>query len=174
MNLKAEAQCLSKQRETRDNFARCSSRKAFSLFEVVLALAIFGIAMAMLGNIVSNGATAAIEARDLARAQIMCESKMAEVMLNPAGPQPIPDVTLESNDTLRQWQYSVASMPAPMAGMVAVTVKVASVATDPSIIPVQYSLTRWIIDPSMDLQGMEDEAAAVAAEDDESTMESGS
>ncbi|QDS89888.1 hypothetical protein EC9_40890 [Rosistilla ulvae] len=141
-------------------------RAGFSLFEIILALAIFGVAMAMLGNIVSNGAKAAIEARDLARAQIMCESKMAEVMLNTAGPQPISNVSLQSSDTLRQWEYSVLTEPAPMSGMVAVQVNVQSVSQDASVLPVEFTLTRWIIDPAMDLQGLEDEAAALAAEAD--------
>lgn len=148
-------------------------RPGFSLFEIILALAIFGVAMAMLGNIVSNGAKAAIESRDLARAQIMCESKMAEVLLNSAGPQPLANVTLESHDTLRQWQYSVLTEPAAIAGMVAVQVTVTSVANDPSVIPVEFSLTRWIVDPALDLQGQEDEAAALAAEAEATTSGAG-
>ncbi|QDV70230.1 hypothetical protein Poly24_39490 [Rosistilla carotiformis] len=147
-------------------FHKTILRTGFSLFEIILAIAIFGIAMAMLGNIVSNGAKAAIEARDLARAQIMCESKMAEVMLNSAGPQPIANVSLESNDTLRQWEYSVLTEPAPMSGMVSVQVRVQSVSQDASVVPVDFTLTRWIIDPAMDLQGLEDEAAALAAEEE--------
>ncbi|MEZ6087982.1 MAG: prepilin-type N-terminal cleavage/methylation domain-containing protein [Pirellulaceae bacterium] len=136
----------------------------FSLFEIILALAIFGIAIAALGNIVTLGAKAAIESRDLAYAQIMCQSKMAEIMLNPAGPQPIAQVSLQSNDTLRQWEYSVVTMPAPVPGMVAVTVTVQTANVDASVTPVQYTLTRWIVDPALDLQGLEDEAAAESDE----------
>lgn len=137
-------------------------RPGFSLLEVILALAIFGVAMAMLGNILSNGARAAIESRDLARAQVLCESKMAEVLLNSAGPQPISEVPLESTDTFRQWQYSVQTMPAPMSGMLAVKVSVALVPSDPSVLPVEFSLVRWIIDPALDLQALEDQEQADA------------
>ena len=132
----------------------------FSLFEIILAIAIFGVAMGILGNIVSTGATAAIESRDLGRAQILCESKLAEVLLNPEGPQPVNDAALETTDTLRQWTYSVFTEPSAMQGMVLVRLTVKSVAVDESASPVEFSLTRWIVDPALDLQGLEDEAAA--------------
>lgn len=143
------------------------TNRGFSLLEIILALAIFGVAMAMLGNIVSNGATAAIEARDLARAQILCESKMAEVLLLDGGPQSINEIPLDCSDTLRQWQHSVSAAPAQVSGMLSVSVMVESIATDPSVIPVRFVLTRWIVDPALELQAAEDEAAAEAEVSDE-------
>ncbi len=139
-------------------------RPGFSLLEVILALAIFGVAMAMLGNILSNGARAAIESRDLARAQVLCESKMAEILLNSAGPQAMSEVALESTDTLRQWQYSVQTEPAPLSGMLAVKVSVALMPSDASVQPVEFSLVRWIIDPALDVQALEDQEQADAEE----------
>lgn len=146
-------------------FRKALVRRGFSLFEIVLALAIFGVAMAMLTNIISNGATAAIESRDLARAQMFAESKMAEVLLNPAGPQALTDAQLESTDTLRQWTYTVFTEQAPIVGMLVVRVTVKAGTDSDQELPVQFALTRWIIDPALDLQGLEDEAAALAEEE---------
>ena len=58
---------------------RARRRGGFSLLEVILALAILVAALAVLGELVRSGVRNAQMARDLSRAQVLCESKLGEV-----------------------------------------------------------------------------------------------
>ena len=60
-----------------------------SLLEVMLALAILGGALAVIGELTRLGARSAETARDLTRAQRYCENKMAEVSAGLVTPQAI-------------------------------------------------------------------------------------
>lgn len=149
---------------------RLSSRQrrdGFSLLEILLALAILGGSLAVLSQIVDIGVTAAREARDLSVARILCQSKIAEILLDgTAGisPQSIPPTPLESFDSesMSAFTYQVEVNPAPLDGLLAIRVSVVAgeLSGGPPI--AEYSLTRWMIDPLLGLEAaeMEEEAAA--------------
>ena len=57
-----------------------SYREGITLLEIVLSLALIAIAMTLLAQLVSIGNRAAQYARDTSKAQLYCESVMAEVV----------------------------------------------------------------------------------------------
>ena len=148
-------------------------RDGFSLLEILLALAILGGSLAALGQIVAIGASAAREARDLSIARILCQTKLAEVMLDAAAgisPQSVPPSPLESfdSDSLTVFSYQIEVEPAPLDGLLAVRVSVDALDSDGGPPVARHSLTRWLVDPLLGLEEaeMEEEAAAAAAEEE--------
>jgi hypothetical protein len=65
--------------------SRCA-RRGLSLMEAMLSLAILGGALAAIGELIRLGARAAEEARDLTKAQLICDSIMGEVVAGIAKP----------------------------------------------------------------------------------------
>jgi hypothetical protein len=61
-------------------------RRGLSLMEAMLSLAILGGALATIGELIRMGARAAEEARDLTKAQLICDSIMGEVVAGIAKP----------------------------------------------------------------------------------------
>jgi type II secretion system protein I len=85
-------------------------RTAFTLLEVILALSILVVSMAVLGELVRSGLISAQRARDLSRATLLCEGKLAEVtaMAGTAEPQAISSAPFETEySDFGQWLYSV-------------------------------------------------------------------
>ena len=125
-----------------------SAHHGLSLLEVLLALAILGGALVTIGELHSLGRRAGVQARDLTTAQILCESKLAEIVagITPTESvlqQPLGDETLEDSS----WLYSIESQEASQPGLLAVQV---TVEQDPKQIgrPVRFSLVRWVVDPN--------------------------
>ncbi len=126
---------------------RLHPRQAFSLLEVILALAILAGAVAVLGQLGRSGLENARLARDLTLAQLYCESKMAEIAagLSPVDAQE--GVPFEDTDEpAADWTYTVEVNPTGQDGLLEVRVIVSQ---DPAveIRPVEYSLVRWMADP---------------------------
>ena len=131
-------------------------RDAFSLLEVILALAILTGAIAALGEAVRMGMRNAQVARDATRAQLLCESKMAEISSGFTPPTSVSGAAFESMETLGQtpmadldlWTYSVATETLDEDGLMEITV---TVTQDPAkaLRPVQFKLVRWMIDPTI-------------------------
>jgi prepilin-type N-terminal cleavage/methylation domain-containing protein len=145
-------------------------RNGFSLLEILLSLAILGGSLAVLVQIVGIGTTAAIEARALSNCRILCQTKLAEVLLNgTAGisPQSVPESPLESFDSTSvvPYVYAVEIMPGAFDGMLVVRVSVNALDPNNGAPIAQYSLTRWMIDPLLGLEEaeLEEEAAKEAA-----------
>ncbi|NUQ64425.1 MAG: type II secretion system minor pseudopilin GspI [Pirellulales bacterium] len=124
------------------------ARQAFSLLEIILALAILAGAVAVLGQLSNAGFENARLARDLTLAQLYCESKMAEIVagLSPVeAQQGVPFEDTEDPAAL-EWTYTVEVNPAAQDGLLEVRV---TVSQDPAVHakPVEYSLVRWMADP---------------------------
>ena len=121
-------------------------RAALSLLEVILALTILSIAMALLGELVSIGARSGASARELTRAQLYCESKMAEYSAGLSVPV---STSATEYETDAEWEYSVDVQTMGSGGLIAVTVTMQeSSENDPQ--PVSYSMTRWMPDPNVE------------------------
>jgi len=131
-----------------------AQRRGFSLLEVILALAILLGAVAVLGELARLTLENARIARDQARAQLLCESKLAEILAGIAPPEPVEGAPAETTDDLGlsaepEWLYSVEMEPAEQEGLVAVRVRVYQ-DLPPEKRPVEFSLVRWMIDPGVE------------------------
>jgi prepilin-type N-terminal cleavage/methylation domain-containing protein len=121
-------------------------RRGFSLMEVILSIAILAAATVLLGELTRFGMRNAAAARDLTQAQLLCDSKLNEIV---AGLVPADGVSGanfdETYDPDKEWTYSIASSVLDdVTGLTAVTVTV-SQTLEPRMKPVQFSLTRWMI-----------------------------
>ncbi len=147
--------------------ARVFARKirGFSLLEVILAIAILAGAIAVLGEVARLGMRNASRARDLAQAQLLCESKLAEIL---AGIEPAESVEGVSFETglSPEWLYSIETAVVDPAGLLEVRVTVEQ-DLPPEKQPVRCALVRWMVDPAVivseDVAASAEEAAAESA-----------
>lgn len=147
---------------------RSNRRHGFSLLEILLSLAILGGALAVLSQIVGTGGDASRNARELSMARLLCQSKMAELLVSKVQPVAVPSTPLPSPDSESdtQFNYMVEVGQAPMAGLLMVRISVDAVSLDGGLPIASYSISRWLIDPLLGLEQAEaDEAAAKAAEE---------
>jgi uncharacterized membrane protein YgcG len=139
--------------------------------EVVLALAILVGAMAVLGELLSLGGRHAREAAESATAQILCESKLAEIVAGILPPTAVATTPCESDP---EWQYSVTVDSTSETGLLSVRVTVIEAAV--SVHPVEYSMTRWLLDPNYvaEKQAELDAASTSSSSTSSSSSSSGS
>jgi len=137
-------------------------RRGFSMLEILLALAILGGSLAVLSQIVGTGADSAAAARDLAMAQLICQSKLAETILTGTTPVTIPPTPTSAPDSeaTTAFSYAVEVAAAPTPGMLAIRVSVEAGGDNGGVSTASYSLTRWIIDPALGLAQAEADAKA--------------
>ena len=147
---------------------RCgSTRKGFSLLEILLALAILGGSLALLSRIAETGTSAAREARDLSVARILTQSKLSELLLDSmstgVSPQSVAPTLVESFDSqsTTPFYYGVDVQPAPLDGLLAIKVTVE--AQNPNDGPplARYSVVRWMVDPALGLEQAEADEEAM-------------
>ncbi|MGB7329552.1 MAG: prepilin-type N-terminal cleavage/methylation domain-containing protein [Rubripirellula sp.] len=141
-------------------------RNGFSLLEILLALAILGGAMAMLSQIAETGTSAAREARDLSVARLMCQSKLSETLLDVASgisPQTVLTTPLASFDSgsMTSFNYSLEVQPGQMDGLLILRITVVAESPNGGPALATYSLTRWVVDPTLGLEAAEAEAEAL-------------
>jgi len=126
-------------------------RPAFSLLEVILALAILAGAVVVLGELARQGLESTRIARDLTYAQLLCESKLAEVVAGAELPEPVQDMPLTTIEVPSSslWLYSIDVMETGEQGLISVWV---TVTQDPTTErrPVRCTLVRWMVDPYAD------------------------
>ena len=125
-------------------------RRGLSLLEVMLAIAILGGALAVIGELIRIGARNAEAARDTATAQRLCETKMAEIAAGLLLPEPVTSAPVEDYCQPDEWLYSVQVEQVNSEGMIAVWV---TVEQNPSVVsrPVSFTLVRWMMDPQVAL-----------------------
>lgn len=120
------------------------ARRGLSLLEVILAIAIFGAALAIIGELVRIGNVNAAAARDLSDGQRICSNVMNEIAAGITPPEPVSGATCVEDET---WLYSVIAEPTDVTGLLSVTV---TVEQDPQYVsrPHSFSLVRWVVDPA--------------------------
>jgi type II secretory pathway pseudopilin PulG len=124
---------------------RCAG---LSLLEVILAIAILGGCMAVIGELIRLGARQAEEARELTVAQLLCESTLEEIAAGVIAPEPVGDVPFELDP---RWSYSIEVSSLDTPELLQVTVMAQQIDGSREI-PLSYTLTRWILDPSVELE----------------------
>lgn len=97
------------------------SRSAMSLLEVILAIAILGTSMTIIGQLFYSGYRSAVKARNLGDATMICDSVMAELAAGSLDPS-----SNSSGDALGfpGWNYTVDSVDSDTAGLLLSTVSV--------------------------------------------------
>ena len=124
------------------------TRRGLSLLEVMLALAILGLSLATIGELLRVGSRNAEMARDLTTAQILCETKMAEIVCGMLPAMTTTDSPIVDAGSGNDWLYAVETQPvAGQDGLLAVRVIVQQ---NPEFVfrPASFALVRWIIDPN--------------------------
>ena len=122
-----------------------SSRAAFSLIEVLLAMAILLLALVAIAQLVGIGSDGGLQARFTMRGTRLAETKMAEIE---AGVIPLDSAaqggSFEGDDSAWTWTGEVQPSTAPNLYQVTVTVK-----RDFRGTPFEITLARLMFDPAM-------------------------
>lgn len=124
------------------------SRSGFSLLEVVLALAILTAAVAILGELIRSGLRNAQLARDLSKAELLCESTIYQIESGFLPPQPAQRAQIDQEPG---WFYSIEneSTGSPtQSGLLRLRVTV-ELNPDQQKRPTKFSVVRWMRDPSL-------------------------
>ena len=98
-----------------------SRRDGLSLLEVILAIAILGTSMAIIGQVFFAGYRSAVKARDLSDATILCDSVMAELA---AGSIDFESTSGATIPNIPGWEYSVETVQSDVSGLLLTTVAV--------------------------------------------------
>ncbi|MCY2980241.1 MAG: prepilin-type N-terminal cleavage/methylation domain-containing protein [Planctomycetota bacterium] len=126
-------------------------RSGLSLLEVILALAILAMSVALLSQITKQSTDNGLMAQRLATAQMLCESKMSEVLAGaiPLTATPWTPIT----DSLRNgnWNYQIQTVTAQQKDMVGVRLSVTDQPDTTTENPELFFIVRWMIDPNLGL-----------------------
>jgi len=139
----------------------------------MLALAILGGAIVVLGEAGRFALENARVARDLATAQLLCETKLAEIVCGMELPDPVQGALLAPGTSpgAPAWLYSIETASIDQQGLLAVQVTV-SQDLPPEKRPIECTLVRWMIDPEAEL--LWEEASTTSEESASSGSSSGS
>ena len=124
-----------------------AGRGGLTLFEVILSLAILGVAVAVIAQAAWSGLENARMAGELVQAELLAENVMAELLSGIRPLESTQESPFEEDDSLEdveQWIYSVDITPAEIEGMLEARVSVRANNDRPR--KVSYSLVRWILD----------------------------
>jgi hypothetical protein len=121
------------------------SPTAFTLLEIILALAILAGSLAALGEVMRLADQNAAMTRDETQAQILAASIMDELL---AGARPLTAVTRQVFDPVwdPQWLYSVAWDQTALEELVLLRVVVEQ-QLEARLEPVRFELVRWLPNP---------------------------
>ena len=144
-------------------------RSGISLLEILLALAILGGSLAVLSRIAETGTSAAREARELSVARILCQTKLSELLIDSTSgitPQSVAPTPMEAFDSqsTTPFYYSVEVQPAPMDGLLTIRVTVEALDANGGPPVARYSLVRWMVDPALGLEQLEEEEEMIREE----------
>jgi type II secretory pathway pseudopilin PulG len=116
--------------------------------EVILALAILTGALAALGEVARNTMQNVTVDSVLTRAEMLCESKLAEIVSGMTPPQPAQGTLTYDGQELGDpgWQYTLEVDPIDSQGLVAVRITVQQ-DLPAERHPVEFSLVRWMTTP---------------------------
>jgi type II secretory pathway pseudopilin PulG len=134
-------------------------RPAFSLLEVVIAVAIFLLSLVAIGQIISLSSDRALETQQQDQANLLCQAKLAEVLVGAeplvaAGFQPFAQQDSEGPP----WQWALECEQGDIAGLWNVKVVVQYDRIDGKRI--EARLSQMILDPSLRGSTMDKPASA--------------
>lgn len=143
-----------------------SRSSAFTLLEVILALAILAGAVAVLSEVMSIASRSATDAQAESEAQLLAVSVMDEML---AGALPLTMQTKQplETDAAIPWVYSVTLSETKLAGLTSVEVLVEQ-DTEQQFRPVRYRLVRWFASDSVESEAAPEATESAATGDAES------
>lgn len=139
-------------------------KAGFSLLEVILAMAILAGSIAVLGEASRLALRNAEIARDLARAQLLCESKLAEITTGIIAAEDVGKTAFDATTTASidpnepAWLYSIETQPTDEDGLISVRVTVTR-DLPAGQHPVSFSLVRWMPDPDATISADSDQGS---------------
>lgn len=145
------------------------SRRGISLFEVVLALAIFTGAMTAIAQILRTGSRAAVRAQLESEAVLLCERRMNEVV---SGVLPLEGVDHAPFDNRSNWFWTLTLSDSGVVNLLKLEVSVEH-AGDNGTNRVGYRLTRLMRDPQVYVDAANAEAATATTGSSSSSSSGG-
>ena len=100
---------------------RSPTRRGLTLLEVLLSVAILGLALAVIGNLTGGGVRAALRCEHDAEAATRCQSQL-DLLL--AGAAPLRDSRWQPCEDDARWEWSVSIEPGVTPTVAKVTVAV--------------------------------------------------
>lgn len=125
-------------------FRANKSRSGFSLLEVILAIAILGGSMVVIGHGFFLGYRSVRNARMIGTGNRLADSAMAEIAAGAVEPSSVSSKPIVGEEG---WTYSIEVENAPVPGLLSTVVTVENTRFQPNV---RVSLTRLIIDPNYD------------------------
>jgi general secretion pathway protein I len=120
-------------------------RSAFSLLEVVLALAIFLLSIVAIGQIISLASDNALEVQQQDQANLLCQAKLAEVLI---GAEPLTSSSgLSAFQESPDWQWRMECDQAEITGLWNVRIFVQYERSDGK--KIEARLSQMVLDPSL-------------------------
>ena len=145
----------------RSTLREAHGRRGLTLYEVILALAIFLPALAVLGEGISTGLRAGVQAQLQTQAVLRCESALAEVV---AGVWPMQAASeMAFADGAAGWTWSLEVLAGPHPHLLELQVT-ATYTDDTGLSTVSHTLTRYVRDPQLYLDAAALEAAEAEAQ----------
>ena len=118
-------------------------RHGFSLLEVLLATSILIGSAIVLLELVSIGSRHASSARDLVKSQLICQTKLNEVLARVVPVETVRPTPVEDEP---EWVYWIDVQPLKQPGLVALEVSAAH-EPRPNKQSARFTLVRWMRDP---------------------------
>jgi len=122
------------------------AHRGITLYEVVLALAIFSGSIAAISQGIATGTRAALQSRLRSQAILLSESKMAEVLCGAVPPVSTNDAPF-IEPGLDGWRWKLQMGPGPRTGVLRMEVLVTCQRVHESV-DASYSLVRLVRDPN--------------------------
>ena len=141
------------------------NRRGLTLYEVILAVAIFFPALAVLAQGIATGTRAGVQARLQTQAVLRAEAVLAEVL---AGVWPMQSTSgMAFDDAAPGWTWDLEVLTGPHPYILELQVR-AGYVSETGMNTASYTLTRYVRDPQLyidaaALQAAEAEAQAAAA-----------
>lgn len=147
-NFPRRTDCQSVLRNERRSGSKTSrrlavGRPALTLLEVVISVAIFLFALVAIGRLVIMGTDKAAEARNLSRATMLCQSKLAEVIAGAESLTSSGSYTPFEEDS--NWQWRLECDQSEVTGLYKVQVWVQRQGQDNN----EVSLIQYVLSPSL-------------------------
>jgi type II secretory pathway pseudopilin PulG len=130
-------------------------RRAFTLLEIVLGMAIFFGSLAIFSQILWNGSRAAVQSQLRSQALVRCEAKLGEVVAGAMPFQSQQNQSFSSDPADEGWSWTVEIQPTSHPSLNNVVVEVEHLGNSP-MSQASVRLHRWMRDPAqMALVAME-------------------
>jgi len=126
-------------------------KRGLSLLEVMLALSILGVSTAILSQILQIGSDNGLRARRITQAQMLCESKMNEILLSSATTQNVSWTPMTIGVADAEWYYQLQNISAEQKHLIGVVVSISDAQGIRQNNPPLARLVQWIVDPSLGL-----------------------